>query len=227
MDRFDMIKRFSGGVGHDINNLLTGIMGFVMLMQEDIDKDSECRGYAEGIRRSALKLQELTRKLLAVNNKKKYKRTEIHPRTLLDAAIRDTRDALEDMEVKPDSHFEDHVRVFVDTEKVILALCCILAYLKYRTSGCITVRSGGAEPAGRAPEDVRGGVNYLFSASRRADLEASREDTFEPLYTTSSHFLLGCELALAREIFTDHGGGLTSEGTDPGTLSFNAFLPSR
>ncbi|MBD3296285.1 MAG: hypothetical protein GF392_02840 [Candidatus Omnitrophica bacterium] len=226
MDKYDIIKRFSGGVGHDINNLLTGIMGFVMLMQEDMDKDSECVGYAEGIRKSAVKLQGLTRKLLKVNNNRKYNRTDIDPRYLLDEAIRHVKEFPEDVDVATNVDLVEGAKVCVDTEKTILALCCILSYLKYRASDAITVRLCGAETAGKDSIAVSGGVSLRFGALKKENIEPAPEDPFDPLYTTASHFLLGCELALAREVFTDQGGNLDTESSDPETFVYNAFLPA-
>ena len=64
LSRMDLLRKFAGGVAHDVNNLLTGVMGFAMLIQEEVEEQTEIHKYAKGIEKSALKCQQLSDKLI-------------------------------------------------------------------------------------------------------------------------------------------------------------------
>jgi len=70
-EKMDAIGQLAGGVAHDFNNQLAGIMGFACLLQERV-KDEKLRNYADTIVRLCEQSKDLTGKLLAFSRGGKY-----------------------------------------------------------------------------------------------------------------------------------------------------------
>ena len=70
-EKMDAIGQLAGGVAHDFNNQLSGVMGFAELLTERLEDPVLC-GYAANIMKAATHAADLTRKLLAFGRKGKY-----------------------------------------------------------------------------------------------------------------------------------------------------------
>jgi signal transduction histidine kinase/CheY-like chemotaxis protein len=62
--KMESLGRLAGGVAHDFNNMLAGIMGYADLLQQQ-EQDPERKADLEAILRAAARSSELTRKMLA------------------------------------------------------------------------------------------------------------------------------------------------------------------
>ena len=63
--KVESIGRLAGGVAHDLNNLLSPIIGFSELLQEDIEEGDERRESVDQIMSASLRARDLVRQLLA------------------------------------------------------------------------------------------------------------------------------------------------------------------
>jgi PAS domain S-box-containing protein len=70
-EKMRAIGQLAGGVAHDFNNQLGGIVGFADLLVENL-ADPTLKGYADNIIKAAMRATELTRQLLAFSRKGKY-----------------------------------------------------------------------------------------------------------------------------------------------------------
>jgi signal transduction histidine kinase/CheY-like chemotaxis protein len=71
--KLESIGLLAGGVAHDFNNILTGILGYASLSQSIVSRDSKIFGYMEVIAKSAQRATNLTHQLLGFARKGKYK----------------------------------------------------------------------------------------------------------------------------------------------------------
>lgn len=69
--KMESIGRLAGGVAHDFNNQLAGIMGYAELLASSL-QDNQLRQYAEHIVTASTRASGLTRQLLAFARKGKY-----------------------------------------------------------------------------------------------------------------------------------------------------------
>ena len=67
--RMESIGKLAGGVAHDFNNLLTAILGYALLLLENLPAGSESRPDAEQIQKASERAAALTRQLLAFSRK--------------------------------------------------------------------------------------------------------------------------------------------------------------
>ncbi len=67
--RLESVGRLAGGVAHDLNNMLTPILGFGELLQVKTNSDEERREYLEEIMKAGRRARDLVRQLLAFSRK--------------------------------------------------------------------------------------------------------------------------------------------------------------
>jgi len=63
--KMEAIGRLAGGVAHDFNNILSGILGYASLLGQKLEPDSPFQRYAQAIEESAVRAADLTNQLLA------------------------------------------------------------------------------------------------------------------------------------------------------------------
>lgn len=67
--KLEAVGEITGGIAHDLNNLLTVILSYSDLLVETLAAEADTRRMAEQIRRSSLRAAELTRTLLAFSRR--------------------------------------------------------------------------------------------------------------------------------------------------------------
>jgi two-component system, cell cycle sensor histidine kinase and response regulator CckA len=72
VDKMEAIGQLAGGVAHDFNNQLTGILGFAELLRGRLRHDDTLRQYSEAIFEAAKRSAQLTGQLLAFARKGKF-----------------------------------------------------------------------------------------------------------------------------------------------------------
>lgn len=75
--KMDVIGQLAGGVAHDFNNMLGGILGNAELLSFGLPDDSNLRKYVDTIIKGAERAADLTRKLLAFSRKARIVTTPI------------------------------------------------------------------------------------------------------------------------------------------------------
>jgi signal transduction histidine kinase len=79
----EAIGKLAGGVAHDFNNMLTAILGYSSMIQEDAPPKSAIRDQALQIRRAAENAAALTQKLLAFSRKQVLQSDPVDFRSML------------------------------------------------------------------------------------------------------------------------------------------------
>jgi PAS domain S-box-containing protein len=75
--KMDVVGQLAGGVAHDFNNMLSGILGFAELLKLKLKDDLSANKYVDKIIETAARSSDLTRKLLAFARKGKTVSTPI------------------------------------------------------------------------------------------------------------------------------------------------------
>lgn len=78
--KMDVVGQLAGGVAHDFNNMLAGIMGNAELLQLSLNPNASVRKYADLILLGAQRAADLTRKLLTFSRKSHavFRHMDIH-----------------------------------------------------------------------------------------------------------------------------------------------------
>ncbi|HNV72799.1 MAG TPA: ATP-binding protein, partial [Candidatus Ozemobacteraceae bacterium] len=77
VQKLDAIGQLAGGVAHDFNNMLTGILGSAECLSLELDKNQTGREYLDMIIEATRRAADLTRNLLTFARKNRLEMTEI------------------------------------------------------------------------------------------------------------------------------------------------------
>jgi len=228
--KFESIGVLAGGIAHNFNNLLMGILGCAELAMSELPEGSALRNDLESIKEAARKGAELTRQMLAFAGRGQISMGKVD----LNALIRNTEALLR--AAKPSSVVmrfelaEELPPVAGDEsqlQQVVMALAANAFEAVQDRSGIVTLRTGSC----RMDENVRGGliIPCPEEALGRDFVYLEVEDTgpgipadhlprvFEPFFTTK---FTGRGLGLAAvagSVRTHKGGIAVRSEVDKGT----------
>ncbi len=86
-EKMTALGQLAGGVAHDFNNQLAGILGYAELLRERVGDNETLRRYAEGIVTGAQRSARLTQQLLAFARKGKYQVVSVDLHGILDEVL--------------------------------------------------------------------------------------------------------------------------------------------
>ena len=191
--KMEAIGKLAGGVAHDFNNMLTAILGYASLIQEDAPQKSAIRDQALQISYAAENAAALTQKLLAFSRKQVLHADPMDFRSLLGNLLPLARNAVgEDITVSTQIG-EDLWPILADPaqlEQSILNLA-INARDAMPKGGTLQVAARNApRPSGeRRPDaDVKPGdyVQITVTDTGVGMDDATRTRMFEPFFTTKA-----------------------------------------
>ena len=191
--KMEAIGKLAGGVAHDFNNMLTAILGYASMIQEDAPPKSAIRDQAVQIRHAAENAAALTQKLLAFSRRQVLHSDPMDFRSLLGNLLPLARNAVgEDVTVSTQIG-EDLWPILADPvqlEQSILNLA-INARDAMPRGGTLQISARNApRPHGerRADVDVKPGdyVQITVTDTGSGMDEATQTRMFEPFFTTKA-----------------------------------------
>ncbi|WP_005032439.1 ATP-binding protein [Holophaga foetida] len=232
--KMDAIGQLAGGVAHDFNNMLAGILGSAELLAEELPEDAPHRALVKTIIQASERAAELTSKLLAFSRKGKLVSTALD----LHRIIQDTlgllsRSVDKRIEIRQALNARNP-QVVGDPSQLENALLnlCINARDAMPEGGVLTVETEDV----RLREPLSDPVGFHIEAGAYVRLSVRdtghgippeiRARIFEPFFTTKAEGRgTGLGLAAVYGIVKSHRGALQVE-SEPGQGSaFNILLP--
>ncbi len=229
--KMEALGQLAGGVAHDFNNMLGGIIGFTELIQESLEIDSEERQYTNYVLEAAASAADLTAKLLAFSRKGKIVSTPfmIHKTcetaiSLLSRTLNKNISITQDLAAEEQHISGDPSQI----QNAILNLCINAkdampngGSLHIVSSNCnfTTSNEYNLEPGGYIKLDI-------IDTGSGIPLEI-QQNIFEPFFTTKETGK-GTGLGLAAvygSIKNHHGSVIVSSIEEQGT-TFTIFLPT-
>jgi PAS domain S-box-containing protein len=231
--RLDSLGSLAGGVAHDFNNMLGGIMGFADLLLAE-EKDPVRAGRLRSIIGAASRSGELTRKLLAFGRKGRDLVEPVDLRLVVKECLALLRPSMH-ADLRVSVSMEDCPSIDADPgqmHQVVLNLC-INGLEAMPGPGSLTLRSGTRViEAHQAPD-------FLLPAGTYVELEVGdtgtgmkeevRQRIFEPFFSTKNQegkSGTGLGLSTVYGIVHSHRGTIEVE-SQPGVGScFRILLPA-
>ena len=213
--KMEAIGRLAGGVAHDFNNMLTGILGFSEMLMETLREGTDAYHQAGEIKKAGERAATLTHQLLAFS-----RRQVLHPHVLsLNTVILELEQMLHRL-IGDDIALEKVLGeglwpVHADPgqmSQVILNLA-LNARDAMPHGGMLTIRTGNThvEPTGERPRGLAPGSYVSLAVTDSGtgmDAETQRH-IFEPFYTTKPEGSgTGLGLATVFGIVEQSGGSI-------------------
>ena len=235
--KMEAFGQLAGGVAHDFNNIMTGIVGYTALLKMSNAAESENYANAEMIERAAIRASELTHKLMgfARNGKRQNIAVDLH------STIKDT---VEILSRTIEKNININLSLQAENPHVMgdpTQLQQVLLNLAINARDAMCLEEGGADGGELVIESRLTG--NAASAAAGADFAPSLEilvkDTgcgikdellekiFEPFFTTKSEGRgTGMGLAMVYGIVKDHAGSVSVESKLGRGSAFCIKLPS-
>jgi signal transduction histidine kinase len=198
------VRKMAGGVAHDLNNMLTGILGFLALMKDDASDPQAVKCYRDEIEKNANAIKAFSDKLIVLSMQDDPLKISFDVNALI-------------KEIAPGPwpgsggtnhsvRFENDEKLLFDGDRtgVSYVLDSIIRKIAkgISSSGSISVTTGILAGEGADKEKISIRFGFLGVGMDKGDVLAM----FEPSYTSCRENSLGYELVLVNEIVRSHGG---------------------
>jgi PAS domain S-box-containing protein len=231
--KMESIGRLAGGVAHDLNNLLTPILGYSQLALSAMGKDEPLYNDMEQIYLAGQRAQGLTRQLLAFGRKQ-----------LLDLSVLNLTDEIRQFEpilrrvIRQDIEIEFHLAeppgsIRADPVQIhqILMNLAMNAQDAMPDGGLLTIESADVafdEAHARTHPNIQPGPYVMLAVSDTGigmD-EKTKQQIFEPFFTTKPPGKgTGLGLATVYGIVLQHKGGIWFYSEPGRGATFKVYLP--
>jgi two-component system, NtrC family, sensor histidine kinase HydH len=212
--RLAALGQMAGVLAHELRNPLASLKGHAQLLAESLEVGSRSHAKAELVVSEAVRLEGLTRDLLAFVRDGASNPQSIRPAELLGRALRDLpadRIVL-DLSAAPPWLFVDEARLSVAIGNLVRNALQVAS-----ADGCVAIVV--------ARDPAKDGVVLTVADDGPGIAESERERIFEPFFTTKIHGT-GLGLAVARRAVEEHGGTLDVQGSSPRGSIFRIKLPA-
>lgn len=235
--KMESMGRLAGGIAHEFNNLLTGIMGYAdMLKMKYSDKNKFEGKAADIIYRGSVQAQELTKGLLGFARRDTYNPVSLNLNDLIKNTIETSEKTLgQDMAIN--YNLGDQIGlVKADKSQMQHLLSHLISNAKDACpgGGKITFQTGNVrieeDQEGSPHEIVKPGLYVRFSIfdTGTGMTEEIKDRIFDPFYTTKPVGKgTGLGLAAVYGIVKGHGGYIFCDSEPGKGTTFTIYLRRR
>ncbi len=234
--KMEVLGLMAGGVAHDLNNILSGIVGYPDLIMMSIDKDHEISPYVDAIKKSGLRAADVVADLLTIARGAASTKKLCSLNTIIDQY-------LESPEYKKLESRTGNIKLIRKYDPDLLNISCSEIHIKKCIMNLVMNSFEAMKDGGELTITTRN--NYLdipFTMGQYLDrgeyVMVSVQDTghgiteedqsriFEPFYTKKVMGLSGTGLGLSVVWSTvqDHHGGIVLKSSAEGTV-FELYFP--
>ncbi len=229
-EKMEAIGRLAGGVAHDFNNQLAGIMGYAELLVDSL-RDEGLRVYAGNILKAARQAAGLTRKLLGFARKNSLVKAPVDLHAIIAemiALLQHTIDKRIDVRLHLDARPS-----LIHGDPSLLSNALLNLALNARDAmpqgGCLAIATSTVQRDRRTVGlDLDPGryLRITVSDTGVGMSAETRRHLFEPFFTTKGPGEgTGLGLASVYATVRSHGGDLVVESAPGQGTTFHLFLP--
>ncbi len=231
--RLESVGRLAGGVAHDLNNLLSPILGYAEMLADAAGADTDRRWQAGEIVKASLRARDLVRRLLAFSRRQTLSLKPVDLNALVERFHPLLRRTIrEDIDIR--AHLSPNLpKVAGDVgqlEQVIMNLA-VNAQDAMPIGGVLTVETGMVEldeAFTARHDDLNPGPHVLLAVTDTGcgmDAE-TRTHLFEPFFTTREIDKgTGLGLATVYGIIKQHNGHILVDSEPGAGSTFSIYLP--
>ena len=228
--KIESIGTLAGGVAHEINNPINGIMNYAQLISEQIDEGSPARELAQEIIHETERIAQIVRNLLTFARHEKQSHSTAHLSEIVSSVLSLIRTVMR----------HDQIELQVDIPEDLPHIQCRSQQIQQVLMNLITNARDGLNERYHdySPEKKLTLSARVLSRNGRKFLRATVEDRgigippeirariFDPFFTTKPKEIgTGLGLSISYSIVKDHGGELTVESEPGRSTRFHMDLP--
>ena len=231
--RMEVIGQLSSSVAHDFNNLLTLIAGYTELLNVEVATSERAQQLITDIQATTSRASTLTGKLLTMGRTKSPAPVVFSPVEAVHA-IAEVLDRIIGADVRLDLDLDQasaNVRADPDQFEQMVMNLATNARDAMEAGGTLRIAIGPAQPdaAAGALTGLESGeyVHVEVTDSGAGMDEATRQQCFEPLFTTKGPSRgTGLGLPAAKRVVTESGGSISCRSVLGEGTTFDICLPA-
>jgi PAS domain S-box-containing protein len=231
--KVEAIGRLAGGVAHDLNNLLSPIIGYGEMLLDDLDARDARRDAVKQIVHAGMRASDLVRQLLAFSRKQVLNFKSVNINATIKGFEKLLRRTIpEDIGIK--TILSPDIRpVMADTGQIeqILMNLAVNAADSMPNGGLITIETDLVEldeayTAARAQVQPGSYLLLAFSDTGCGMDKEILDQIFEPFFSTKGAHGTGLGLATVYGIVKQHGGNIWVYSEPSQGTTFKIYLPT-
>ncbi|MCD6595686.1 PAS domain S-box protein [bacterium] len=228
--KLEAIGRLAGGIAHEFNNLLNGIIGYAELLKENLSVSEPAFRYTELIFKTSLDAARLTRQILSFG--KRTPKEEI-PFEIKDS-IREVIDILKQTVPRNINFvlelFDENTVIDGDIAQIeqVLMNLCVNAFDAMPQGGDLTIKTDIVDADNITYSEIPHNkyVHLIVSDTGIGMSNEIIENIFDPFFTTKEQGKgTGLGLSIAYSIINDHNGYIIVNSEQGKGTAFEIFLP--
>jgi PAS domain S-box-containing protein len=230
--RLEAIATLAGGIAHEFNNALQGIMGNLEMLKKNFDDNIGIKEYAKNMEAQTHRLVKLTKQLMAFSKGGKYRTTQMAVNNLVSETLELIRHAITP-DIQIVSAFKNAMyEIDVDPVqlKMVISSVVLNAVEAIEGSGKITIRTHDLKITGEsdnAPDShfTDSYICIVVEDTGKGMDETIRKRMFDPFFTTKFQGR-GLGMAAAHGIVQNHGGWIEVESQPKKGTLVKIYLPA-
>ena len=230
----EAIGTLAGGIAHDFNNILSLVVGYTEMAQDDIQDQIDCSESLNNVLVAAGKARDLIQQILAFSRQVEVERIPLKLSTLIKEwllMLRSTLPTTIVIEQDIDHNCGIIIADASQVQQIFMNLCTNSFQAMEYTGGTLRIELRKSTPP--KPDDT---VLTRTNANMYAELVIGDNGPgikprvlsriFDPYYTTKEKGKgTGMGLAIVHSIVTDYGGFVTVNSQEDIGTEFHVFLP--
>ena len=231
--KVEAIGRLAGGVAHDLNNLLSPILGYGEILLDDLGPNDGHRQPVNEIVQAGFRARDLVRQLLAFSRKQTLEYMPVDMNRVIENFYQLLRRTIrEDIEIqiRPSSDLQTVMADSGQIELVIMNLA-VNAADAMPQGGRLTIETAAAdldEEYAATHPTVKPGAYVMLAVSDTGSGmdEQTREQIFDPFFSTKGDQGTGLGLATVYGIVKQHNGNIWVYSEPGKGTAFKIYLPA-
>ncbi len=230
--KMEAIGTMAGGIAHEFNNILGGMMGYSELLMEKFSENSDERGYIKRIYSSGERASDLVNQILTFSRKDSSKQSIQKISPVIQDALKLIRVTLPaTVEIRADID-PDCRPVMINTtqiHQIIINICNNASHSMREKGGVLSISLKEAQIASNMPLPVIDNVDYLtltISDTGHGIPAEVKKRIFEPFFTTNEIGKgTGLGLSVVHGIVEQHQGKIMVESEIEKGTTFTISFP--
>ncbi|MDH3393630.1 MAG: cache domain-containing protein, partial [Desulfobulbaceae bacterium] len=232
--KMEAIGTLAGGIAHDFNNILTSLLGYADLAEEEARDNGNQLHYIEQVIVAGNRASELVKQILTFSRKSEHTLVHISPALIIEEALKLLRAASpttikfqKEINITDDTIFADPTKI----HQVVINLCTNALHAMTDQQGTLTVRLTRKElpqtELVNQAEIQPGPFMELSVTDTGHGIDQNIvEHIFDPYFTTKDVGKgIGMGLAVVHGIIKEHGGFIKVESNPLAGSTFYVYLP--
>jgi len=222
-EKMAAIGMLAGGVAHEINNPLGGIIAFTQLMKRDVGNNADTMDDLDAIEEAAGRCKKIVADLLDFSRvSKEREKCSVDINVILEKVFPFIRREMQ----------AQNVELIFDGAGGLPAVTGIpnrlqQVFINLMTNACHAMSKGGKLTVKTSIEDGGEAVSVMVSDTGSGIPEKMQDQIFDPFFTTKGPGRgTGLGLSISYRIIKEHGGSISFRNMKSGGTEFTVKLPA-